>query len=616
MALLVVPGLPTAFFAPVRGVLRLGVAVATSVAIIVAASIVAPLVGITWSVVPVVIVAIVVSLIAGAFWFLGRHRRVGEASQKSGWTWGSVALAFVGWTVVVAYAISDPSHPSQLYDGIFHINAAEFIVQTGDASPFHMTMAYPGREASFYPTAWHALVSLVLPLTESAVVATNVVSVISIALIWPVALATFASVLFPRYAYAGVWAPLVAFGFSAFPLGFLNWGVLYPNLLGDLLLPLFLAFVLLACRRGIDVFSRGLLILISIAAAGATAMGHPSALLAGIVLLVPFAFTTMWRAGRQGSARVRAILIAAAGVAIIVLVLIWREANVTTHEWLPSMSFAQAAGEVAFLSPVGRATGLLVGVLAAIGIYRVVKDRLWWVLWMHAIAAMFFLFAAWMPVLSVRSAVVGIWYDDTTRVAALLAVTGLPLAALGASVVTEWLGALYRAKRRALLAFALVGLIALAATHLVALKNDLSFARGVAFRFDVASQGLTPDEAALFAKADAIVGEDSVIIGDPLTGAGLFLAYTGRDVVFPHVGGQYGADARLLSQEMVEGGPEVCEAAERLGVEYVFDFGDRLIFEEYRDPFDGLHGFSDSSDFTEVARVGDAALYELSGCTP
>src|SRR5690606_632908 len=145
---------------------------------------------------------------------------------------------------------------------------------------------------------------------------------------------------------------------------------------------------------------------------------------------------------------------------------IWRQANVSTGEWLPSATFAQAVGEVAFLSPVGRATGLLIGPLVAIGIWRVFKDRQWWVLWTYAVSAFFFLIATWMPILPLRSALVGIWYDDTTRVAALLGITGLPLAALGASIVFSRLFVLFREKKTTAIVAATLVVVA-AATHLV-----------------------------------------------------------------------------------------------------------------------------------------------------
>lgn len=614
VAILILPGLPTALFIRARGLLRLGIAITVSLAIIAVATLVAPVLGLGWSLLPVIIVSAAVSLIAAVLWLAGRRRAVAIDTQWSGWIWVSLAVAFLGWAVLLIIGIGGPDHPNQLYDGLFHLNAIEFIVQTGNASPFAMTMATPGSPVAFYPTLWHALVSLVVPVAGSIVPATNVVTVIAVALVWPVAVGALAGVLFPRHPQASVWAPLTTFAFSVFPLGFLNWGVLYPNLLGMLILPVLIAVVLSACRAGLAWPQRTLLVLAALAAAGATALGHPSALLAGLALLVPFALFRACKAWRH-SVRSTRVLIAVCTLAGLVLIVgIWVSSNVTTHAWLPSMTMGQAMGEVAFLSPVGRDTGLLLGPLAAVGIWQVVKDRNWWILGSYAVSICFFVVSASLPILGVRSLLVGVWYDDTTRVGALLAMIGLPLAALGAATAAGWLRRLWGSGRRAVGLLVALGIALLAFTHLLAVRHDVSFMRFVGFDFSEESQGLSPDEVTLFERAAERLTDSDLVIGDPLTGAGLFYAYSGQSVVFPHVTGSYGPDATLLARGLVSGDSEVCSAIDRLGVTYAFDFGDREIYENHFTTYDGLHGLNLSPVLTEVDRVGDAAMYEVTGC--
>ncbi|WEK62693.1 MAG: hypothetical protein P0Y60_08205 [Candidatus Microbacterium colombiense] len=614
LALLIVPGLPAALC--VRGipsVVRGGIAIAVSLGILAAASFAAPLWGMRWGLLPVALVSAVVWVIAGVLRYLDRREILAPISR--GWrVWVAVAAAVVGWVAVVSFGIGAPGNPSQLYDALFHLNAVEFILQTGDASPLHMTMVVPGQETSFYPTLWHALVSLVVPFAGSVVAATNTITVAVIALVWPVALASLAAIAFPSRPSAAVWAPLVAFGFSVFPLGFLNWGVLYPNLLGTVLIPLLIAAVLSAFAPGVSPWGRSLRILIAVAAAGATASAHPSALLGAIAMLVPYLLWRAWGIARAGGIATRIVLAVAVASALAVLGVVWILANVTTHEWLPTQTMAQSFGEVAFLSPVGRTAGLLLGPLAAIGIWRVVKDRTWWILGSYAVSIVLFVIAAWFPVLSVRSLFVGIWYDDTTRVGALIAIWGLPLAGLGAAVVSEWLfGAWRKGKRRRVVA--VLALVAVAAaSHAPMLRSDVRYLRGVSFLFTADSQGLSPDEALLFERAAELLPDDSLVIGDPLTGAGLFYAYSGHAVVFPHVTGRYGSDASTLARYLVDGGPSVCAAIERLGVTHAFDFGDTVLFENHYTTFDGLHGLDRSPILTEVDRVGDAVLYEVTGC--
>ncbi|MDF2506549.1 MAG: hypothetical protein K0Q52_408 [Microbacterium sp.] len=614
-ALLVLPGLPAALLLRLRGVLLLGGAIVISLASVGAGSLLAPVIGLAWSFIPVLLVAALITAVAGALWFVRRSTAEPLRGGDGGSVWVGVGIAAVGWILILIVGISGADHPTQLYDGVFHLNAVEFVLENGDASPFHMTMVLPGATSTFYPTLWHALVALIVPFASAVVPATNVMTIATIAVVWPVALATLTGVLFPRHRAAAAWAPLVAFGFSVFPLGFLNWGVLYPNLIGTLQIPLVLAFVVLACRRGLPWSQRLGLALTAVAAMGATALGHPSALLGAIALLVPFAAWRAWLVAKSGGTSTRVIVVIAGVATAVVLIAVWRFANVTTNEWMPNSTLAAALGEVAFLSPVGRATGLLVGLLAFIGIWTAVKNRRWWILGSYAIAIGLFLAATWLPLLALRSSIVGVWYDDTTRVAALLGVLGLPLAALGAAVTMDWIRAQREQGRTArAVAVVVIGLL-LAATHLNAVVNDVRYMRNVSFRFDAHSQGLSAEEAELFSAASAELGPDSLVIGDPLTGAALLYAYTGHDVVFPHVTGKYGADAENLARSLNTGSAAVCESIDRLGVTHVLDFGDRELYENHYTTYDGLHDLAGSPILTEVARVGDdATLYEVTDC--
>ena len=467
LAYLVVPGLPAALcLRGARSVVRLAV----------------------------VGVAIGVSIVAGALRLSDRRptpEAVGTTARRS-WVWGGLAVAFLGWVVLLVLGMRDPGHPSQLYDGLFHLNAVEFILDAGDASPLHMTMVTPDEATSFYPTLWHALVSLLVPVSGGVVAATNVATIAVIALIWPVALAALTTVVFPEQPLAAACAPVLGFAFSVFPLGFLNWGVLYPNLIGTVLIPILLASVLLACAPRLSWQRRTLRVLVALAVAGGTALGHPSALLGGVALLVPFAVWRAWSVARRGTAA-RVVVIALIGLALAVLLAVWGAANVTTHEWLPTQTIAQSVGEVAFLSPVGRSTGLLLGPRVAVGVWHLVRRRVWWVLGSYAVSIALYLAAAWLPILALRSFFVGVWYDDTTRVAALLAMWGLPLAAVGASVVGEWITQLHSARRRGVL-IAVIALLAVTASgHLLGVRNDLRYLRDVSYRFDEPSQGLSPD---------------------------------------------------------------------------------------------------------------------------
>ena len=160
IVLFVVPGAPFAILLGLRGAAALGVAVAASVGIVGAASLLAPLLGLDWGLLPVGIVAalILATLLPG---------------------------------------MGSPQHPSQTYDALFHLNAIRWIADTADASPLHMTMTTPAAASGFYPTTWHAFAALAMQATGSSVVVTaNAVSLAVAAFVWPVACAFLARMLF------------------------------------------------------------------------------------------------------------------------------------------------------------------------------------------------------------------------------------------------------------------------------------------------------------------------------------------------------------------------------------------------------------------------------------
>ncbi|MGF3055843.1 DUF6541 family protein [Microbacterium sp. YY-01] len=615
--LVVVPGLPAAFLLPLRGIARLGAAMALSLASIVVASVIAPMLGLQWSVLVVLAVAAVVTIIAAVIRTRWRGSTVVFAPSAGGaWVAAAVVAAAVGWSIILTAGIASPQHPSQLYDGIYHLNAVEFILQNGDASPLHMTMATPRRASTFYPNLWHALTSLVAMISPySIVVSTNAVTVVVVALIWPVALAVLARALFPGTAVAAVAAPLLSFCFAVYPLGFLNWGVLYPNLLGVALSPILIACVVWVTRPALVTSVRIALLLLTLAAAGAVAIAHPSALIGALALLIPAFGAALWRywgtsTSRSHRVRVASVVI----VATAALLFVWVRANVSTHEWMPGATLAQAMGEAAFLSPLGRSTGLLLGPLAVIGAVRLIRQRRWWPVVSHVIAVFLFLMATWFTILPIRTFFVGIWYDDTTRVAALMVIMGIPLAAYGADAVVGWLRSIRKQGRSALAAALTVLLVAAGATHLLAVKNDVRMMRNTSFVFSEESRGLSPDELAVITEASRLIGPDSVVLGDPLTGAGLLYAYAGHSVVFPHISGSYGPYATLLAEEFRDGGREVCEAIDELGVDFALDFGSRSLYPKIDAMYAGLHDLDESPMVTEVLRVGDAALFEVTGC--
>lgn len=621
-ALLFLPGAPAAWLIGLRGALLPGGAAAISLATISLATLIAAPAGVHWSPLPVVLVAAVVTVVVALVRGLRASERPVPLGRGSVWIFSSLALSAALWIAATAWGMASPSHPAQHFDVVFHLNAVAFVLDGGSASPVDMTMAAPGAAYSFYPTLWHAVTSLIVPLAGGVVAATNVMTLAVVGVLWPAAMLFLAACVWPDRERTLVATPLLTLAFALYPLGFLNWGALYPNLLGNALVPVVLGLAVLSAGRGArPLWQRFLLVVSLLGAAGATAVAHPSALLTALALAVPFAVgrvVTAWRTPDM-SRVAKAGWTVAVGIAVLLLVGAWPSLNVTTNEWMPYESLAQALGEAVALGPVGRPASLLVALLSIIGAVTAFRTRSGrWLVGAQLLAASLFVVAAWLPVLWLRSAVVGLWYDDVVRVGAVLAVAALPLAARGADDVVSrcliWWRTLPR--RVAALRIGAVSLAVLVAAGptLLAPRHEIVTMRQVSFLASEDSQGLSPDEADLLEEASEILPADAVVIGDPLTGASLVYAYTGRRTVFPHIKGVYGPDAAALGTGLRDGGLEVCDAVKRLGVEYALDFGDRVIFPKYGELYAGLHDLDRSRLLTPMAEEGDATLYRITGC--
>jgi len=621
-ALLLVPGLGVVWFSGIRGASMLGASLGISTGIAAVAAVIAPVLGLRWSLLPLLIVTVAVTAVAGLAAWAGRRHPAKIAPRSGIVPVMTIVVAAVAWTGIVAYGMGSPSHPPQHFDGIFHLNAIEFILDHGSASPFDMTMTTDGA-STFYPTVWHAMTALIVPLSGGIVAANNVMSVAVIAVAWPAGMMFLTGAIWPRRRWAMSIAPLLTLAFGLYPLGFLNWGALYPNLLGNAIIPVAMAFAVLGTRRnGRPWWQQALLVLGLGATAGGMALAHPSALMTALALIVPLLVARavqMWQEPDRSGAWKWGTTIAVA-VYCIGLVAVWPRLNVTTHEWMPYESFAQGLGEGVFLGPIGRPSAILLVVLWAMGVVAVFRTRAGgrWLVGSQAIAIGFFLVAVWLPFLGVRSAVVGLWYDDVYRLGAVLILAALPMAALGFDEIVRALIVMWRRvpRRAALMATVATALVlaVCAAGNLLVVRYEVRAMRDVSFQFSDRSQGLSADEAELLEEVGDILPPDAVIAGDPLTGAGLVYAYTGRRALFPHIKGYYGDDAALIGEDLRDGGAEVCDALARLGVDYVLDFGDRLIFPGYQSLYEGMHDLAGSPLVTPVESVGDATLYEITGC--
>lgn len=627
VALLFLPGYLVARALSLRGLWAWGVAAPASVSVIVLASLGSGLLGIPWSVLPVLVTALGLAIVA---YLVARFTRargsVGKVSRRTAMIAASFVVAAILFGLQIALVVGAPENISQTFDNVFHLNAVRYILDTENASPMSvggMTSA-PGASA-FYPAAWHSIVALVVQLTGTTImVATNAVTIATAAVVWPATVALLTVVLFGRRLTIVVGAVLVSGLLPAFPLLMLDYGVLYPYLLGVSLVPAALAAVIQLVRLhgDDDRIPDAVLVLLVLGLIPGIAVAHPGALVALIILsmiAVSLAFIGFLRTRPER----RRVIITSIGFGVLALVsfIAWRVLRppLEARGWPTEQTISQALGQALTLSPRYQLIPLLMAVLFVVGVVVVAKRRqradVVALALMLAVTVLFVVASA-MPFQPLRDLMTAAWYNNAPRLAALLPIMAVPLAAVGAAWVLAWVRLKVGAPsvRRSVVVGMSVGAVVLLAGQALAMAQAMT-AAAVAYRYTETSPLISTDERALLERLPDEVPDDALIIGSPWTGTGMAYAYADREVVMPHILMGMSPDEQEIMDELSRRGSEaqVCDAVERSGVDYVLDFGSQEIHgDEHR--YRGLERLGRSDLVTEIDAEGDAVLYQITGC--
>ena len=115
-------------------------------------------------------------------------------------------------TILLPFAIGmgSPERSLNAWDAPFHLDALEYIRETGRASPLDiLAMLGNGPHQGVYPTGWHSIAALI-PVWPSRAVVFTVAAYLPLALAWSAGLALLTRSVFPENPSAAVLAPLLA----------------------------------------------------------------------------------------------------------------------------------------------------------------------------------------------------------------------------------------------------------------------------------------------------------------------------------------------------------------------------------------------------------------------
>lgn len=561
-----------------------------------------------------------------------------------------VGLAVAAIIITGRYVrgFGNPENFSQTFDNIYHLNAIEHIVSTGNGSSLSIGNL-TDTSAGFYPAGMHDMIALVQILSGAPVtIALNVSTILTGALVWPLGCMFLISRLVGYRPIPLLLTGALAGSFSAFPYLMVAFGVLYPYHTAIALLPVVLGLVIeaLGVSRVKPSSIWPPLLAFGLVFPG-LALTHPSMVVALLGFAAPAVlarFIVSYRSFINGTEPKQQTLVWA-GVTLtyaVATVVAWSvlRPGLGAAPWTPFQSNARAIGEVLASAPMGTTTAWILLPLAILGIYVISRHMRthWWLLGIYLIGAfLYIIVSSWAPG-TLRTLVAGVWYNDSFRLAALLPIVSLPVIVLGA----EWVIRRVRLAVSALFSSRLTrtspGVERTPLGALSALGVGLATWTSVLL-LGFASQGGTlasvqdrlnnifaqhensalvdTSELSVINQVANIVPGDNVVVADPLTGGSLVYAFGDRETIAPHVFGERSEKEQYLLDHWDEAAynTEVCPIIRELNAYYALDFGDTTVIPT-EDSFPGLDDLTTESapGMETVVQEGDARLVRTTAC--
>jgi hypothetical protein len=659
------PGLLILAAAGVRRLNLAALAAPVSASVAGSVAIVLPYLGLPFNPVSYFSFSVLLAVLVLALRYSIRHRTHGnglgkfleanapmESSGGSAWVtrWAiPFAVVFPAVIITARYVagFGSPDSFSESFDNIYHLNAVRHIAETQNGSTLTLGNLTEASQ-TLYPAAMHDAMALVLMLgAPSVMVAVNVGTIVTGAIVWPLACIFLISRVVGYRPVPLIAAGVLSAGFSSFPYLMVAYGVLYPYHAALAILPvaLGLAAESLGMSRGPSEWK-----LPPLLALGATlpglALSHPSAAVGLLVLISPIVVASLarlWSGNRSGlvtkaHAKKWSLLTAMYFVATLAIWVTVRP-DLASAGWTAIQTNARAVGEVLGSAPMGATTAWLLLILTIAGFCVIVSDlgRYWWIAGIYLIGAVLYIVASSWSDGDVRNFLTGVWYRDSNRLAALLPMVTLPVAVLGAEWIVKRVSKIALAlsqtpdrlprptrqllQRTGSKSGVIAGGLVLIALGVGAQGGSLSSVQErltTVFTTTEESRPLTKDDVALFGELTNIVPPDDMIVANPRTGASLAYAFSGRRVIAPHIFGTRTDQERLLLEHWGEAAynERVCPAIREMDAYWALDFGTDEIFTPQGEPHLGLRDLPDNSapGMELVKEVGDSRLFRVTAC--
>ena len=667
LATVFVPGLAVGSLIGLRNKWLWAWAPAASVTIVAVTAIATGKMGITWGFLPLLAATLLLLLVC----WIGKwiRRKVGpisgqyfkEVSAQAFSTpenhWqipAAFAAVFVLATIWFATVIKLPGAFAQSWDNAFHLNLAMMFTQNGNASSLAANIV--GKDPTgYYPAAWHGLVSLIASTcSRSVVVATNALTVVVAFLVWPLSIYIFTSEITSNKVAATLSIPL-SLAFPQFPMGFIGYGTLYPNLLGYTFIPLCAALLITCLRKWPhQIIYKLLLAAVAITAAS---VSHPNSIfvIAIFFVVISWWFTLRAILKRLASAQKHKVV---QTLFVLGWSLLWFGIYVSWDRFCYRIAFIHAMrGPEAYnFNPVSgtyrkaiKDLLLLTGgigfkhsslysfilvtpltILVWVGFFRISRfPRQWLLCFTWVPLAFYYLVVTGMQNISLRRYFVGVWYNDAPRVFAPIVFVTVPLAAIGAawiwSLILRFVSKIRSVKTRAMALPLYMAFLALFAIWgPLPLKSTGPW---VFSAFEIPKpntdeyQLIDTDELELLFALPKYVPKNDTVLANPWEGGTFAWAIGERKTVFPKISADiYPPDLGVLAKNLdPQSDPQVCNKTKMQNSYYLLELRNQYLWggsgwgAEKQYPALDVP-YPDTSQL--VKQVGEAKVLRYQGCKP
>ena len=533
----------------------------------------------------------------------------------------------------------------QGYDCNVHLRLTESFLRTG---------IYFDMGAATYPQAFHILSALASGIVgASPAVGINALLFVTTAVLFPTSWYLFIDSFFPRNRELSLIVPIVSVSFVALPWGLMVFGPLFPNVFAMCLTPLAMVIFKWMIDGHISFPCRLEFAALFLIACLVLALSHPNAIFSAIVVLAPYCVFRIYQVLTKDFEKTKFVSILGCSLFCLFLVLLWNKLFSlpsiwgVTHFWWPTF-LSKFEGVVSFLfvclTEFAYPQYLLAIFVAAGFLYCVIKRENLWLVFSYLLVLFFYVVEV-AGSGEFRHFLVGFWYTDSYRIAAMATFVLIPLASIGVYLalltVRKMLKLIQvdpssRAATEIVVTFACLliavnfipnfklGALGEIETPFGSLNNE--FRLKSTFEEDV--QSFDIQEYEFSKKVVELIGTDSIVLNNPFDGSLYANGYFGLNIYFQYkdcydTGMSWDtSESQILRRNLssIASSVDVQTAYEALDIDYVLlldidagDTGAGMWKSQYNpEQWEGFANITDETPgFEVVLASGDMRLYRV-----